>query len=644
MELQDLTTIPTQRELCREITLEAFSRTLMMKPPMSASQWADAHFYLSPESSGTEGKWECLPYQVGILDVCGSEEPRIVDLLKSARVGYTKMLDALVGYTLEHKRRNTVLYQPTDGDAKEFCKTEIDTMVRDVPVLATLAEASKNRKRDDTLTMKKLGNKILYVSGATSPARFRRITADTVLYDELDGFQHEIGDEGDPLKLGDRCITNSSFPKSIRGSTPTTKHGSLIYKEYHNAAIKFRYHVACPECAHMQPLEFKHFFWEKNGTLDERAATVKYVCCECKVGWLYSELWNLLESGEWRSDEGHRIVTGDLDPQLLDSEGMILDWPRHVAFHIWAAYSPFMSWMELIAEWLEAQGDYLKLKTFTNHRLGEHWEDEGETIDEHALFQKRESYKVPVDVLAVLASVDIQDNRVEIECAGFGYGEQSWHLEHHVIYGNTEHFWSDEAGELAPVWRDLNDYLITAKFLRDDGVILGIDAAGVDTGYRTETAYRFCAKCSHQRVFALKGIAGDGRAVVSAPTRQRTIDKEPIDLFGVGVDSAKGIVLKRLSNMIKGESPEIHLNLDFTHEHCEQITAEMRATKFRRGFEVREWIKTRPRNEMLDLWVYLLAVLYIVNPSWKALDEQRQPNAEKKVKPRTQGKAWATNW
>ncbi len=645
-------------EAFREAGKRAYDRTLRVKEPLTASQWADRFFYLSPESSGTEGRWETLPYQVAMLDVMGADEPRIVDVKKCARVGYTKMLDAMVGYSLEHKRRNSVMYQPTDGDAKEFCKSEIDTMVRDVPVLSKLSDDQENKKRDDTLTMKRLGKKLLYILGGKAPARFRRVTADLVVYDELDGFDREIGDEGDPLKLGDRCITNSPFPKSIRGSTPRTKHNSLIEKESTNARHLFEYHVHCPECMHAQPLRWAQMKWDADGTPEERSASVRYVCKECSVPWHYSEIWSLLDGGFWATVEkdpeteeispGYRIQTGDSDPVLVDADGITVDWPRHVAFHIWAAYSPFFAWEEMVAEWLEAQGDYLKLKTFTNHRLGECWVEEGEQLDANTIFENREQFDVPDDVLAVISTVDIQHNRVEVETAGFGIGAEAWHLEHRVIYGDTEKLWAEGTTEFDPVWRDLNNYLATASYKRDDGVVLVIDAVGIDTGDRTETAYRFCKKCAHPRVFALKGIGGDGRPVVSAPSRQQTVDREAIDLFGVGVDSAKAMVLNRITNAEKQKRPGIHLNMDVTLELCEQLTAEVRMTKFRRGFEVREWVKTRPRNEFFDLWVYQLAVLTILNPSWRALEEQRSPEAQKKKqeqqeRPRSGG-SWVTNW
>ncbi|MFG9957601.1 phage terminase large subunit family protein, partial [Pseudomonas aeruginosa] len=49
---------------------------------------------------------------------------------------------------------------------------------------------------------------------------------DTVIYDELAAFDSDVEKEGSPLFLGDKRIEGSTFPKSIRGSTPKI-HGPV---------------------------------------------------------------------------------------------------------------------------------------------------------------------------------------------------------------------------------------------------------------------------------------------------------------------------------------------------------------------------------------------------------------------------------
>ncbi|HDD2022314.1 TPA: phage terminase large subunit family protein, partial [Salmonella enterica] len=60
--------------------------------PMTAVEWADAFYYLPKESSYGSGEWETLPFQVAIMNAMGNDRIRTVNLIKSARVGYTKML------------------------------------------------------------------------------------------------------------------------------------------------------------------------------------------------------------------------------------------------------------------------------------------------------------------------------------------------------------------------------------------------------------------------------------------------------------------------------------------------------------------------------------------------------------------------
>lgn len=611
-----------QREQCAEALTTGLNKTLKAKEPLTASQWADQNFYLSPESSGQEGPWTTLPNQVAILDLMGADEPRIVDLQKSARLGYTKMLVAATAYRLEHKRRNVAHFQPTDGDAKEFCKAEIDPMVRDVPVMAQLSDESTNQKRDDTLSLKKLGRRLLYIRGGNAPARYRRITVDFVDYDELDGFEREVGSEGDPLSLGDRAITNSSFPRSFRGSTPGNKHDSLIAQEVNNASLTFRYHVACPECQHMQPMTWSQFKWQPRAegvTNDQRAESVIYECVKCAVPWEYREIVSLIESGKWRTDDGQEIVTGDHEPTLIDADGLAIDWPRHIALTTWAAYSTFFSWVDLVHEWLDAQGNVLKLKTFTNHRLGEVWGDEAEDIDENVLFARREAYGVPNDILAVVASVDIQETWTEIAVSGYDKNERSYLLQHERYEGLTDKY-PDR------IWSDMAEFITGWQIERDDGAQLRINAIAVDTGHHTDAAYMFCVKLKHRRCYAIKGVGGN-RGVVTVPgTKKQANDGTEFLLFSIGVDNGKRVVMNRL----RDDSPSrIELNLSVTQEQCEQFTAEKLITRYQRGFAKKEWKKTRDRNEMLDLYVYQLGALYLLKPNWKKLERHLAPDVPK---------------
>ncbi|EJP0376843.1 phage terminase large subunit family protein, partial [Escherichia coli] len=97
--------------------------------PMTAVEWADQYYYLPKESSYGDGEWKTLPFQVAIMNCMGNDQVRTVNLIKSARVGYTKMLLGVAGYFIEHKSRNCLLFQPTDSAAEDFMKSHVESTI-----------------------------------------------------------------------------------------------------------------------------------------------------------------------------------------------------------------------------------------------------------------------------------------------------------------------------------------------------------------------------------------------------------------------------------------------------------------------------------------------------------------------------------
>ncbi|WP_369669625.1 phage terminase large subunit family protein, partial [Enterococcus faecium] len=60
-------------------------------PNLTISQWGDKNYVLPEEHGG--GKWKTKPFQIGIADaMCDPEEERVT-VMKSMRVGYTKIVD-----------------------------------------------------------------------------------------------------------------------------------------------------------------------------------------------------------------------------------------------------------------------------------------------------------------------------------------------------------------------------------------------------------------------------------------------------------------------------------------------------------------------------------------------------------------------
>jgi phage terminase large subunit GpA-like protein len=148
-------------------------------------------------------------------------------------------------------------------------------------------------------------------------------------------------------------------------------------------------------------------------------------------------------------------------------------------------------------------------------------------------------------------------------------------------------------------------------------------------GHFTNSVYQYCKKNMGRRIFAIKGVGGEGKPISGRPSRNN-VAKCP--LFSIGVDTIKDIVFARLRINEEG-SGYVHFSDVLSDEYFKQLTAEKVVTKYHRGFKKRIYEKIRPRNEALDCMVYAIASYAILGVNVKALahkiEEQNQVVAPK---------------
>ncbi|GBE72069.1 terminase large subunit A [Enterobacter sp. KINAN-G] len=230
----------------------------MYRPePQTAVEWADENYYLPKESAYQEGRWETLPFQRAIMNAMGNDYIREVNVVKSARVGYSKMLLGVYAYFIQHKQRNSLIWLPTDGDAENFMKSHVEPTIRDIPSLLALAPWYGKKHRDNTLSMKRFSNgRGFWCLGGKAAKNYREKSVDVAGYDELAAFDDDIEKEGSPTFLGDKRIEGSVWPKSIRGSTPKIKGACQIERAAKESEHFLRFYVPCPHCGEEQFLKF----------------------------------------------------------------------------------------------------------------------------------------------------------------------------------------------------------------------------------------------------------------------------------------------------------------------------------------------------------------------------------------------------
>ncbi len=277
-------------------------------------------------------------------------------------------------------------------------KTHVEPTIRDIPSLLALAPWYGKKHRDNTLTMKRFTNgRGFWCLGGKAAKNYREKSVDVAGYDELAAFDDDIEQEGSPTFLGDKRIEGSVWPKSIRGSTPKVRGTCQIERAASESPHFMRFHVACPHCGEEQYLKFgdKETPFGLKWTPDD-PSSVFYLCehnaCVIRQQELdFTDARYICEkTGIWTRD-------GIL---WFSSSGEEIEPPDSVTFHIWTAYSPFTTWVQIVKDWMKTKGDTGKRKTFVNTTLGETWEAKiGERPDAEVMAERKEHYSAPVFVL-----------------------------------------------------------------------------------------------------------------------------------------------------------------------------------------------------------------------------------------------------
>lgn len=555
---------------------------LLPPPEKTISQWAAENRILAGVGSSEPGRWtnERTPYLVEIMDELSPQSPTTdVALMKGSQVGGTEVLINTAMYYIKHCPSPIGQYQTTETSAKRFMK------LREVPAFAAMG--MDKLFTGDEIYLKEFAGGALVTGWSNSASNMRSMPLRIALCDEISEWSHDVDGQGDPLDLIKKRTTNFPRKKRFWNSTPGIE-GECRITEKFRAGDQRYFNVPCPHCGSLHKFKWENVIWDRDESGNHLPTTVRMRCPECKKEYSEYRKTEMMASGVWIAENPNGA---------------------YPSYNLSALYSPlgWFSWSEAVTEFLEAQGDVNKLKAFTNNVLAEAWDvDGGAQLDQYGLSARKEIYEseVPNDVLILTAGVDTQDNRLEVEIVGWGAGLESWSIDRKIFIGDPA---------LPAVWEAL-DTTLSAGYLNSQGQKLYIAAALCDSaGHKTDDVYRFTSKREWKNIYACVGRDGNGRPIVSKPSRTKRSASLNAALVIVGADTAKD----QLLNWLAMESPcpgYCHFpdKENYDDEFFAQLTSEKRVKKWTRGSMHWAYKKIRERNEALDCRVYARAALNLV--------------------------------
>jgi phage terminase large subunit GpA-like protein len=584
-------------------------RTLWEPPPdMTISEWADAFRVMPKGTTSRPGPWKTELYQREMMDVFNDPEVHEVVFIKCTQIGYTEILNNIVGYHIHLDPKPILLVQPSLEDAKGFGKKRITPMIQACAPLLERVREKKSREGGNTLLLKEFAGGFLKLTGANSGKGLRSDPVPIVLCDEADAYPDDVDGEGEPIEIALNRTEGYSDFKLLVGSTPAKPKGldaAVLEKKWLRSDMR-RFHVPCPHCGELQALWWRdpktdeyRLVFEKDENGEVIAESVRYICAGCKRGIPERFKQRMLDHGQWIAEQPGRAIVG---------------------FHINALYRPWKdNWAAMAQKWVDAQGDNEALKEFINLQLGEWWDEGGSNaLKAEGLMERREQYPqlpgmppdharpwefemVPAAVGVLLCAADVQENRIEASIKGWGAGEESWLIAHEVFWGDP----SSDSG----VWEQLEAFRLH-EFTHQGGSKIRPLVTFIDSGDNTDAVYDFVQPRQNMNdcVFACKGVPYHSKPSL---VQEGTTKRSNIRLFTIDTKAAKDRIFSRL-RIIQPGAGYMHFPSWSTQEYFDQLLSEkkIRMKNKRTRISKTVWVKTHTRNEALDLEVYGMGALF----------------------------------
>ncbi|WP_236638150.1 phage terminase large subunit family protein [Mangrovicoccus ximenensis] len=513
-------------------------RALMPPPNVPLADWIENTVHIPASASALPGRMQLWPFQRGWCEAIEDPEIERITVLKGARIGYTQWLSATLAHFVANQPAPIIALQPTADDARDF-SVELESLFEASPDLrGLLSDDGEDGKRSTMLARRFPGGSLKFLA-AKSPRNLRRHTTRFLAMDEVDGY--EVTQEGDPITLAEMRTLTFRDRKILMGSTPVFDYGPITRK--YEESDKRVFEVPCPSCGDFSEIRWADIRWAEG-----EPESAHWVCPNsgCCVDEKHKPA--MVQAGRWRATA----------PEVKG----------HAGFAINCLVSPHFNarWSKLVSEFLNAKRSPETLQVFTNTILGQPWKTDGEDLDEHELYRRREPFdldRLPPEVLWITAGVDCQDDRLETVL--MGHTDSDWLVLDHRV------FWGPIDGEA--VWQEL-DSALRETWKHPNGGTLGISACAVDSGDggHVEHVQGFTRPRFGQRVVPIKGVPGFSRALL-----QKSGSKGQ-HLWLVGVDAAKSQLFARVAR-----NQGIRFSESLQPIYFEQFASEKRVVRYSHG-------------------------------------------------------------
>lgn len=571
--------------------------TLKKPEKLTISEWAEKYRVLG-ESSHFKGKWsnDITPYLVEIMDAFNDPYIQEINLCKPTQVGGTEAMLNMLGWIIMNDPSPAMIVYPTDELAKEVSSERIQPSLKKTPEIRERFFDKKSKE----LNLRFQGMSIL-LRGSNSPSKLASFPIKYLFFDEIDKMEGASKKEASPYNLAKERTRTYIYSKKIYTcSTPTLKT-NYVWQIHENADEQKNYFVPCPHCGEYITLVWKQIKFPNVEGLEnsEKAEQAVYICQECGCLISDKDKISMLRKGEWRT---------------VKKKG--LGKARKVSFWINALYSRFLTWKEIVLEFLDSKDDPEKLQNFVNSWLAEPWEDTKLRTTTELIRERQTNvpqFIVPEWAKLLTGGVDVQQNSLYWTIRAWGDGITSQNIAHGQAFNLSE-----------------IEQIMNLEYEKETGEKNIVNLCFIDSGYNTDEVYDFCADNSDWAL-PVKGSSNPMQTHYKISKVNKINSKAyGITLVIVDGDKYKDMIAGRMKKENGRGSWMVYQGCD--EEYAEQVTSEhkINVKNGKRTLQVWQKKTTHADNHYLDAEVYAMAAADTLGVRTLHLDSIAAKGSEKK--------------
>jgi len=601
------------------LALEVLAEVLAPPPPVDLRAWAMTHLTFA-EGPRAGGRYvaEDFPFFDRLFEVLSPDHPcRIVSLKKGAQLGGTVVAMIFAAASTDLDPAQLLYVHPTEPNARRWMRLKFKPFIKGVERLRTAFATERGRDASGTgfYIERRDGRATIQLAGAASPSSLSEISVKRQVQDDLAKWPEDNG-AGDPEGQADSRSKAFDDAKIFKVSTPLVAESCKITKSV-AAGTDERWHVACPHCGKVAPLDWDSMrIALESGEADPDDPCFVCPTCHGHIHEYHRPRFNDPARGaRWVAKHPER-------------DGY------HVSFELPSYLSPLARWPVMAHKWLSVRGDPNGEQAFYNDWLGRAYNRAGEAPPAELLYQRAEEHGhrrgiIPLGYPLLTIGIDCQGDRVEAQVVAWGRNRHRAVVDYLVIGGHI----TDDAARA-----DL-DRLMARKWPNEAGGLVEPDLVAIDANVYTDDVYAWVKRHPASRLVMVRGAKGDGAEII-APVRRDAEGKgrrSRVRTFGnrfynVGVSSLKATLyefLKRTDPLARGH---VAFARGLGLEYFAQLTSETRQEVVTSGGRKLWRWKPKPNaaNEALDNMNYaeaaavLRGLLRYTDADWDALAAERE--------------------